>query len=85
MVCMNTEINLPATLSNNEILRALVKGAQLTQPVALTLFNRGLGVRAIKESTWKGYFCDPAKTRFRPFSDDLLGHAKKAFEPLQKT
>lgn len=73
-----------AVKSNNERLRELVAGAGLVQPVALTIFNRGLGVRGLKESTWKGYFCDPATTRFRNFNDDLIAHAEKAFGPLQK-
>lgn len=80
MVCMNT-----ASKTNNERLRELVEGAGLSQPVALTIFNRGLGVRGLKESTWKGYFCDPSTTRFRGFSDDLMAHAEKAFALLQKT
>lgn len=71
--------------SNNERLRDLVEGAGLSQPVALTLFNRGLGVRGLKESTWKGYFCAPSTTRFRAFNDELMGHAEKAFSALQKT
>lgn len=79
MVCMNT-----VTKSNNERLRELVKKAGLSQPVALTLFNRGLGARGLKESTWKGYFCDPSTTRFRAFNDDLMAHAEKAFAQLQK-
>lgn len=70
--------------SNNVSLRELVKGAGLVQPVALTIFNHGLGVRGLKESTWKGYFCDPSTTRFRNFNDDLLSHAEKVFGPLQK-
>ena len=78
MVRMNTK-------SNNERLRELVQGAKLSQVAALTLFNRGLGVRALKESTWKGYFCDPATARFRAFNDDLLSHAVKVFGPMQKT
>jgi hypothetical protein len=70
--------------TNNQRLRELVEGAGLSQPVALTIFNRGLGVRGLKESTWKGYFCRPETTRFRNLSDDLLGHAEKVFAPLQK-
>lgn len=71
--------------SNNERLRELVEGAGLVQAVALTIFNRGLGVRGLKESTWKGYFCDPTTTRFRGFHDDLMEHAEKVFGPLQKS
>ena len=70
--------------SNNDLLRALVEGARLSQPAALTLFNRGFGIRGIKESTWKGYFCDPATTRYRGLNDELMAHAEKVFCPLQK-
>lgn len=80
MVCMNTTVK-----SNNERLRELVEGAGLVQPVALTIFNRGLGIRGLKESTWKGYFCDPTTTRYRGFNDDLMAHAEKVFGPMQKS
>lgn len=70
--------------SNNERLAELVKGAGLSQPAALTLFNRGFGIRGIKESTWKGYFCDPHTSRFRGFNDELMAHAEKVFGPLQR-
>lgn len=70
--------------TNNERLKQLLKGAGLTQPAALTLFNRGLGVRGLKESTWKGYFCAPESKRYRGFNDELLTHAEKIFGPLQK-
>lgn len=79
MVCMNTKVS-----TNNERLRDLVKGAGLTQPAALALFNRGFGIRGIKDSTWKGYFCAPDTTRFRSLNDELLAHAEKVFAPLQK-
>jgi hypothetical protein len=80
MVCMNTHV-----LTNNERLRQLVHGTGLSQPAALTLFNRGFGIRGLKESTWKGYFCDPSTTRYRNLSDEMLAHAEKVFGPLQKT
>ena len=70
MVCMNTQ-----QLTNNERLRQLVEGAGLSQPAALALFNRGFGIMGIKDSTWKGYFCDPTTTRFRNFNDELMAHA----------
>ncbi len=79
MVCMNTKAT-----SNNDRLRELVQGTGLSQPAALTLFNRGFGVRGIKESTWKGYFCASDTTRFRALSDELVAHAEKVFGPLQK-
>ena len=78
---MNTEAK---SNKNNERLRELVTSSGLTQPVALTIFNRGLGPRALKESTWKGYFCDPETSRHRTFNDDLLAHAEKMFQPFQK-
>lgn len=76
---MNTRI-----LTNNERLRQLVEVTGLTQPAALTLFNRGFGIRGLKESTWKGYFCDPSTTRYRNINDEMLAHAEKVFGPLQK-
>jgi hypothetical protein len=62
----------------------LVKGARLSQPAALTLFNQGFAIRGIKNLTSKGYFCDPATTRYRGLNDDLIAHAEKVFRPLQK-
>lgn len=79
MVCMNTK-----TMTNNVRLRKLVEGAGLSQPAALSIFNRGFGIMGIKDSTWKGYFCDPSTTRFRNFNDELMVHAEKVFKPLQK-
>lgn len=78
MVCMNTKEK-----TTNERLAELVKGAGLSQPAALTLFNRAFGIRGIKESTWKGYFCKPDSTRYRGFDPNLLEHAEKVFGPLQ--
>lgn len=69
--------------ATNERLAELVNGTGLTHAVALTLFNRGFGIRGIKESTWKGYFCKPGSTRHRGFSPELLAHAEKVFGPLQ--
>jgi hypothetical protein len=67
------------TVTNNDKLKMLVKSRGLTQTAALDIFNQGLGVRGIKESTWKGYFCNPESTRYRSFNDDLMGHAEKVF------
>ncbi|OLP04542.1 hypothetical protein BLL52_4232 [Rhodoferax antarcticus ANT.BR] len=69
---------------NNKRLRELVAGAGLNQPAALEIFNAGLGIRGLKESTWKGYFCDPETTRFREFKDAFLTRAEEVFGPLQK-
>lgn len=79
MVYMNT-----SKKTNNERLRELVQEAGLTQAVALTIFNRGLGPAAYSDSSWKAFFSNPDTTRFRPFSDDLLAHAEKVFGKMNK-
>jgi hypothetical protein len=79
MVFMNTV----KTPTNNERLRELVEGASLTQAVALTIFNRGLGPAAYSLDHWRAFFVSPDKSRFRPLSDELLAHAEKAFAKLQ--
>lgn len=71
---MNTTKN-----ANNKRLRELVQEAGLSQAVALTIFNRGLGPAAYSESSWKAFFSSPETTRFRPFSDELLAHAESVF------
>jgi hypothetical protein len=76
---MNTE-----KLSNNERLRKLVESSGLTQAVALTVFNRGLGPAAYSESTWKAFFVRPDSPRFRPLKDELLAHAEKEFAKLKR-
>jgi hypothetical protein len=68
--------------TNNERLRELVQASNLTQPVALTIFNRGLGSGAYSESAWKAYLSSPETTRFRRLSDDMLAHAEKQFSKL---
>ena len=73
-----------STQSNNERLREIVKASGLTQAVALTVFNRGLGVAGYSESTWKSFFSNPDSPRFRPLKDELLEHAEKAFARLNK-
>jgi hypothetical protein len=65
--------------TNNERLRELVEASGLTQAVALTIFNRGLGSAACSESGWKAFFAGPETVRFRPLHDDLLAHAEKQF------
>jgi hypothetical protein len=79
MVHMNT-----SSKSNNEQLRELVEASGLTQAVALTVFNRGLGVRPYSESAWKAFLADPTAVRFRPLSDDLLAHAVKQFSKIER-
>jgi hypothetical protein len=53
---------------NNTRLRELIEAAGLTQPAALTLFNRGQ-VRPLTESGWKAWLADPASVRWRELSD----------------
>ncbi len=79
MVFMNTKDD-----KNNKRLKELVEGAELSQPAALKLFNKGFGIRGLSESTWKSYFCDPKTTRWRRFGDDYLHHAEKIFGSMQK-
>jgi hypothetical protein len=80
MVYMNTN---PTT--NNERLRELVEASGLTQTVALTVFNRGMGARPYSASAWKAFLSSPQTTRFRALSDELLEHAKKQFAKLEKS
>lgn len=70
--------------TNNERLRELVEGTGLSQPVALTIFNRGLGPAAYSVDTWKAFLVSPESKKFRPLKDELLAHAEKAFLKLQK-
>jgi hypothetical protein len=79
VVYMNT-----ATKTNNERLRELVEASGLTQAVALTVFNRGLGPAAYSESSWKAFFVRPDSPRFRPLKDELLAHAEKEIGKLAK-
>ena len=70
--------------TNNERLRELVEGTGLSQPVALTIFNRGLGPAAYSVDTWKAFLVSPESKKFRPLKDELLAHAEKVFVKLQK-
>lgn len=78
VVHMNT-----STKTNNERLRELVEASGLTQPVALTVFNRGLGPAAYSESSWKAFLSTPGTSRFRTLSDDLIAHAEKQFAKIK--
>ena len=79
MVYMNTKQQ-----TNNERLRELVQNSGLTQPVALTVFNRGMGARPYSESAWKAFLSTPGTSRYRELSDELLAHAEKQFAKLGK-
>ena len=69
--------------SNNQLLRELVEASGLTQAVALTVFNRGMGPAGYSESAWKAFLADPSAVRFRALSDELLAHAQKQFANVQ--
>lgn len=79
MVYMNT-----TTKTNNERLRDLVEASGLTQAVALTIFNRGLGPAAYSESTWKAFFVRPDSSCFRPVKDELWHMLKRSSASLLK-
>jgi hypothetical protein len=67
--------------SNNARLQTLVRASGLTQAVALTIFNRGLGAAACTDSTWRRYQASPDEARFLPLPDELLAHANQQFRP----
>lgn len=69
----------PATKTNNDRLRELIAEAGVTQPVALTIFNRGLGPAAYSMDTFKAFLVRPDSAKFRPLKDELLEHAEKQF------
>ena len=69
---------------NNARLRELIERAELTQAVALTLFNRGQ-VRPITESGWKAWLADPSSVRWRELSDAYLARAEKVFAKIDKS
>jgi hypothetical protein len=71
--------------TNNERLRELVSGANLTQVESLALFNAGLQPRGYSIDHWKSFFSDPASKRYKAFRDDLLERAEKIFGKLQKS
>ena len=79
---MKTKTNIDN--ANNVRLRELIEEHGLTQAAALTVFNRGMGVRPYSMSAWKAFLSDPASDRFRKLSDDLLQHAEKQFARLSK-
>lgn len=71
-------------LTNNEKLRQLVESSGLTQKEALALFNAPLGPAGYSLEYWKGFFCKPGTSRYKPLRDDLLTHAEKVFLKIQK-
>jgi hypothetical protein len=71
--------------TNNERLRELIAESGLTQPVALTIFNRGLGVAGYSFDAWKSFLVSPESKKFRPLKDELLAHAEKTFAKFVKS
>ena len=79
-----TEVAEPPVKTNNQRLRELVEKSGLSQPVALTIFNRGLGAAAYSTDSWKAFLANPESARFRPLKAELLAHAEAEFFNLQK-
>jgi hypothetical protein len=73
---------VPEINMNNQRLRELVENAGLPQAVAMTVFNRGLGIAACPESLWKALFAEPNSPQFKPLSDEWLFHARHQFAKL---
>jgi len=66
--------------STNARLRELIEEAGVTQAVALTIFNRGLGPAAYSMDTFKAFLVSPTAAKFRPLKPELLAHVTKQFE-----
>ena len=47
--------------------------------MALTIFNRSLGVNACTSSAWAAYLSDPGTPHYRELDAELLSHAKTQF------
>ena len=75
---------VPEQLTNNQRLRAIVEQSGLSQPVALTIFNRGLGAAAYSMDSWKAFLASPETRRFRALKDELLVHAETVFADVLK-
>jgi hypothetical protein len=73
---------METTKTNNQVLREIVASTGLSEPVALTIFNRGLGISGYGIDTWKALLASPTSPQFKPLEDGMLAHAKKAFEKL---
>ena len=71
-------------VTNNERLRELIDAAGVTQAVALTIFNRGLGPAAYKMDTFKAFLVRPDSAKFRVLKDELLAHAERQFSKVTK-
>ena len=71
--------------TNNERLREIVNASGLTQPVALTVFNCGLGAAGYSLDAWKAFLVSAESAKFRPLKDELLAHAEKSFSKHKKS
>ena len=74
----------PLKLSNNQRLVQIISLSGLSLPVALTIFNRGLGVASDTADTWAAYLVDPKSTRFCYLTDEKLNHAEVVFAAIIK-
>lgn len=74
---------METTKTNNQVLREIVGSTGLSEPVALTIFNRGLGIGGYGIDTWKALLANPESPQFKPLEDNMLEHAKQAFEKLK--
>lgn len=68
--------------TTNAQLRDLVEASGLAQPVALTIFNRGLGCEGLTLSEWKALLCDPNSAGHLPLNPELLVHAQQQFKNI---
>lgn len=68
--------------SNNVRLRALVTASGVSMPVALTVFNRGLGPQAVSASRWNAFLAEPGAPGYAGLDDALLTHAEAKFASL---
>lgn len=68
-----------ASTSNNQRLREILEQSGFTPPVALTIFNRGLGREAHGTESWRAFQAKPDTAGFRPLTDELLAHAETVF------
>ena len=71
-------------LSNNQRLVQIISQSGLSMAVALTIFNRGLGVAADTADAWAAYQVDPKSTRFCYLTDEQLKHAEIVFALIIK-
>ena len=74
----------PLNFSNNQRLVQIISQSGLSLAVALTIFNRGLGVAADTADAWAAYLVDPKSPRFCYLTDKQLNHAEIVFSSIIK-